>query len=364
MSGLLGESTVTAQLGGELARLFDVAAVGAWMDSQGLAGGPVEAPTLLAGGTQNVLIRFRRAYDEYVLRRPPRNPRARAGETVLREARVLSALGRTAVPHPDWVATCADDSVLGAPFVLMRAVVGTNPIMELPAYGGAEEGRRRMGVSAATALARVGQVDHLAAGLGGFGRPEGFLERQVARWLGEWETYHRLPGYPGEPLPHMATVAHFLTENRPRSWQPGLMHGDFHLGNLLYHPDRPDVAAVVDWEMATIGDPLVDLGRFLATLPDEHEAIETHGAVWDAGGIGPVERLVACYAEVSGRDLDALNWYVVLGCFKLGIILEGSYARACAGQIPAAIGDRLHGMALTLFARAHRLTGRGWERGR
>jgi aminoglycoside phosphotransferase (APT) family kinase protein len=335
--------------------LIDVAALTGWLDSQGFPPGPVEGLVELEGGTQNLLVRFCRAGTDYVLRRPSRHPRPRAGEIILREARVLEALAGTDVPHPRWAATCADESVLGIPFVVMRAVDGVNPMVRLPSYASAAAGRRQLGRAAATELARIGCVDYVAVGLEDFGRPDGFLSRQVPRWLAEWEGYRRLPGYPGEPLPGMGELAEFLTGNQPPDQPPGLMHGDYHFGNLLVDPDQPRIAAVLDWEMATIGDPLVDLGRFVASLPFENESTESTGALGEAGDGGPVSEITAAYSAVSDRSLDALGWYVVLACFKLGIILESSNARACAGLTDAAIGDRLHAMALALFARGRRL---------
>jgi aminoglycoside phosphotransferase (APT) family kinase protein len=338
-----------------LTGLVDAAALTRWLDAQGFPAGPVEDLVPLAGGTQNLLVRFRRAGTDYVLRRPSRHPRPRAGETILREARVLEALGATNVPHPRWAATCADDSVLGMPFMIMRAADGINPMVQRPGYAATAGGRRRLGRAAAAELARIGRVDYVAAGLGDLGRPQGFLGRQVPRWLAEWEGYRQLPGYPGEPLPGMDTLAAFLDGHRPADGRPGLMHGDYHLGNLLVDAGQPRVSAVLDWEMATVGDPLVDLGRFLASLPDGHETVEADGAFWEAGGVGPVSEIVAAYADGSDRGLDALDWYVVLACFKLGIILESSHARACAGLTDRAIGDRLHAMAVALFARGRRI---------
>jgi aminoglycoside phosphotransferase (APT) family kinase protein len=335
--------------------LIDVGALASWLDAQGFPPGPVEDLVELEGGTQNLLVRFCRAGTGYVLRRPSRHPRPRAGEIILREARVLEALACTDVPHPRWAATCADESVLGIPFVIMRAVDGVNPMVRLPSYAAAAAGRRQLGRAAATELARIGCVDYVAAGLADFGRPDGFLSRQVPRWQAEWEGYRRLPGYPGEPLPGMDELATFLTGNQPADQAPGLMHGDFHFGNLLVDVGQPRVAAVLDWEMATIGDPLVDLGRFVASLHGQNETMESGGALWEAGDVGPVSEIVAAYAAVSDRSLDALDWYVVLACFKLGIILESSNARACAGLTDAAIGDRLHAMAMALFARGRRI---------
>ncbi len=341
--------------GAALAGLVDVAALTRWLDGRGFAGGPVEDLVPLAGGTQNLLVRFCRGGAAYVLRRPSRHPRPRAGETILREARVLEALAGTDVPHPRWAATCADDSVLGVPFFVMRAVDGVNPMVQLPACAQTAGGRRHLVQAAATELARIGRVDYVAAGLGDLGRPQGFLGRQVSRWLAEWESYRQLPGYPGEPLPGMDALAAFLDGHRPPDGRPGLMHGDYHLGNLLVDVSRPQITAVLDWEMATIGDPLVDLGRFLVSLPDEHEAADPAGAPWTAGDIGPASDIVAAYADASDRGLDALDWYVVLACFKLGIILESSHARACAGLTDRATGDRLHAMAVALFTRGCRL---------
>jgi len=350
-----GAGLVTAQPDAALVGLVDVAALTRWLDEQGFPAGPVEGMVPLAGGTQNVLLRFCRAGEAYVLRRPSRHPRPRAGETILREARVLAALAATDVPHPRWAATCADASVLGVPFVVMRAVDGVNPMVQLPGYAAAAGGRRQLAHVAAVELARIGRVDYVAAGLGDLGHPQGFLSRQVPRWLAEWDSYRQLPGYPGEPQPGMDAVAAFLVGHRPADGPPGLMHGDYHLGNLLVDVSQPQVTAVLDWEMATIGDPLVDFGRFLASLPDEHETPEPAGALWMAGDIGPVGDIVAVYADASDRGLDALDWYVVLACFKLGIILESSHARACAGLTDRAIGDRLHAMAVALFRRARRL---------
>jgi aminoglycoside phosphotransferase (APT) family kinase protein len=335
--------------------LVDVDALTRWLDQQGFPGGPVEDLAALEGGTQNLLVRFVRGGTAYVLRRPSRHPRPRASQIILREARVLEALAATDVPHPRWAATCADESVLGIPFVVMRAVDGVNPMVAAPAYAADAAGRRELGRSAAAELARIGCVDYVALGLADLGRPAGFLGRQVPRWLGEWDSYRHLPGYPGEPLPGMDALAAFLAGNQPADAPPGLMHGDYHLGNLLVDAGRPRVTAVLDWEMTTIGDPLVDLGRFLASLPDQDEPAESAGALWAFGDVGPARDIAAVYADVSGRSLDALDWYVVLACFKLGIILESSNARACAGLTDRAIGDRLHAMSLALFARARRL---------
>ncbi|GAA4149419.1 phosphotransferase family protein [Actinomadura keratinilytica] len=341
------------------AALVDFAALAGWMDAAGLPGGPFEDVAQLTGGTQNVLVRFRRGGRGYVLRRGPRHLRSRTNEVLMREARVLSALDGTDVPVPRVIAACPDEAVLGGSvFYLMTPVEGFNASVELPARHAADPAvRREMGLNAARALAALGAVDHAAVGLADFGRPEGFLERQVGRWTAELESYGALDGYPGPDIPGLEQVAGWLEANRPATWRPGVMHGDYHLANLMFSHTGPQVAAIVDWEMCTIGDPLLDLGWLLATWPrhgDESAALA--GPLGAAGGLPDTGELVAAYADradaAAGRDLASITWYAVPACFKLGIVLEGTRARACAGKAPKETGDLLHSITLSLFRRA------------
>lgn len=331
--------------------VIDFDALGAWMDGQGLPGGPFEDVTPISGGTQNVMVGFSRGGVSYVLRRPPLHPRPASNEVLRRETRVLTALAQTGVAAPRLVAACTEESVLdGAVFYLMERVRGFNPTLGLPQpHAGDPAIRHRMGLEAAAALAELGRVDHRAVGLDGFGRPEGFLARQVSRWMGELERYGELPGYPGPRLPGLAETADWLERNRPGDFTPGIMHGDYHLGNLMFAPDGPHVAAIVDWEMCTIGDPLLDLGWLLATWPGPDGTLLTGGVI---PGLPPTRELVTCYGALSDRDLSAIDWYATLACFKLGIVLEGTYARACAGRAPAELGEHLHAAAVALFERA------------
>ncbi|MFC9977648.1 phosphotransferase family protein [Spirillospora sp. NPDC127200] len=339
--------------------LVDLAVLTAWMDGQGLPGGPLEDLAPLAGGTQNVLLRFRRGGRDYVLRRGPKHLRARTNDVLRREARVLAALDGTDVPAPRIIAACPDETVMhGAVFYLMTPVEGFNASVSLPDLHKGDAGvRREMGLNAARSLAALGAVDHQAVGLAGFGKPEGFLERQVGRWTAELESYGALDGYPGPDVPGLDEVASWLEANRPATWRPGIMHGDYHLANLMYSFDGPRVAAIVDWEMCTIGDPLLDLGWLLATWPgQDDESAQLAGPLGAAGGLPDAAGLVAAYAEraeaAAGRDLSAITWYAVLACFKLGIVLEGTHARACAGKAPKETGDLLHSITLGLFRRA------------
>ncbi len=137
----------------------------------------------------------------------------------------------------------------------------------------------------------------------------------------------------------------------PRSFKPGISHGDYHLANLLFRPDGPEVAAIVDWEMCTVGDPLLDLGWLLATWPSGGDG-GVAGAIGTAGGLPTAAELIDRYAERSDRDLTNIAWYEVMACFKLGIVLEGTHARAFAGKAPVEIGDLLHATTVVLFTRA------------
>jgi len=334
-----------------------LSAVELWMDDQGLGRGPIQAVTPISGGTQNVMLRFEREGRPYVLRRGPEHLRPRSNDVIRRECRVLRSLRATAVPHPALIAACEDESVLGdAVFYLMEPVDGFNASIALPALHQADGAvRHEMGLRLVDALVTLAEVDHVAVGLGDFGRPAGFLERQVPRWLAELASYDAFPEYPGPDIGPVAEVAAWLDAHRPVDWRPGILHGDYHAANVMFSPDGPDVAAVVDWEMCTIGDPLLDLGWLLATweLPGAPE--EFAGPLTRAGGLATHEELVQRYAERSTRDLSAIDWYVVLACFKLGIVLEGSHARALAGLAPKEIGDRLHLTTLRLFERAHEL---------
>jgi len=318
----------------------DLDAVARWMDDQGLGSGPITAAAPLAGGTQNVLVRFSRDGVEYVLRRGPLHLRPKSNDAITREMAILDALKRTDVPHPAFVAGCRDTTVLGgAVFYLMEPVDGINPTTVEPL----PEHRERMGFSAVEAVSALGSVDHLAVGLGSLGHSEGFLERQVPQWLRALASYQQYEGYVGPQVPHVDEVARWLESHVPQRFSPGLMHGDYHLANLLY--DGPEVAAIVDWEMCTVGDPLLDLGWFCVTLP----APGSPPVVGEITGLPAVEDLVAAY---TARPVDDIAWYVALAGFKLGLVLEGTHARACAGLAPREIGDRLHAMAVELLRRA------------
>jgi aminoglycoside phosphotransferase (APT) family kinase protein len=345
-----------------LTDLLDQRALTTWMDSQGLGSGLITDTHLISGGTQNVMLHFARGDRRFVLRRGPAHPRPTTNEALRRETRVLRALSDTGVPHSRIIAACFDESVLGeSVFYLMEPVDGFNATTMLPELHATNPAvRHRMGLMMIDALVTLSAVDHHAVGLADFGRPAGFLDRQVPRWLKELDSYRRYRAYPGPDLPGLDSTAGWLRSNRPSTWTPGIMHGDFHLANVMFRPDGPQVAAIVDWEMCTIGDPLLDLGWLLATWPMPSPHAHTTdtplpGALTQAGGLATPAELISRYAARSDRDLSALTWYTVLACFKLGIVLEGTYARAFGAAAPRSVGDRLHQSAVVVFDRADAL---------
>ncbi|MBY8858577.1 phosphotransferase family protein [Nocardia sp. CA2R105] len=337
--------------------VVDFAVVGKWMEEQGLPGGQFEGVTALGGGTQNIMLRFTRAGRDYVLRRGPKHLRAKSNDVIRREARLLGALAGTGVRAPEVIAACPDESVLGAVFYLMEPIIGFNPQTELPElHAGDAEIRRQMGLSAVEAIARLGALDYRELGLEDYGKPEGFLERQVPRWLAELDSYSANEGYPGPRIGDVERIGEWLERNRPARWEPGILHGDCHLANIMFRYDGPQVAALVDWEMSTIGDPLLDLGWQLATRPEPGTAgAGLFGALGQRGGLPTAEEMIAHYGKFSGRDLSDITWYTVLACFKLGIVLEGTHARAFAGKAPQQVGDFLHAITLELFEKANQL---------
>jgi aminoglycoside phosphotransferase (APT) family kinase protein len=329
------------------------------MDQQGLGSGPLEQVQRLAGGTQNILLRFTRAGRGYVLRHPPTHPRPNSNETMRREARVLAALTGSGVPHPALIAACPDPSVMGAAFYLMEPVDGFNASQGLPALHAKDPVmRHRMGLAMVDAIAALSQVDFRAAGLADFGKLDNWLGRQVSRWAAQLESYREMPGWTGpQSIPGVGRVATWLDDHRPKELQAGIIHGDFHFANVLFRHDSGSLAAVVDWELCTLGDPLLDLGWLIATWPEDNRPHATDVAITPWDGFATPEELVARYAAQTGRDLANLDWFAVLACYKLGIILEGSHARACAGKSPKEIGDRLHAHTIHLFERALRRIG-------
>ncbi len=336
--------------------MFPVDELTRWMDARGLGTGAIGDVETLAGGTQNILVRFRRGDDEYVFRRPPLAKRPNSDETMRREARVLAALRGSAVPHPELIAAEGDVDVIGAAFYLMQPVDG---VTIGSGFAGLDDGRaprHRLGLAMTDGLVALAAIDHVAVGLADFGKPGSYLDRQVARWRSQLEGYTEVPGYPG-PGVDVDHVSNWLEAHRPASEQVGILHGDYHLGNVIFASDG-NLAAIVDWELATIGDPLLDFAQLLVTWPDPGSGLSLVGSipapVVDGFTIGT--EMVERYEQGTGRDLSDLAWYRVLAGYRLGIILEGTRVRAVAGQASPEVGDMLHQTAVNLLEQAHRTT--------
>jgi aminoglycoside phosphotransferase (APT) family kinase protein len=334
--------------------LVDLDRLAAWMDDRGLEAGPIEEAARPPGGTQNILLKFRRGGRWFMLRRPPLAAHMNGSETMRREAKVLAALADTDVPHPRLIAAESGEDVLGAAFYLMEPVDGFNATVGLPPlHLGSPRIRHGMGLALVDGIAALGRVDHVEKGLTDLGHADGFLERQVGRWKKQLASYEQYEGWAGPAeIEGVDAVGDWLDAHRPATFKPGIIHGDYHLANVMYRFDGPELAAIVDWELTTVGDPLLDLGWLMATWPQK-EALEA-GTVsvtpWD--GFPTIEELVDRYAGQTDRDLSHMRWYGVLACYKLGIILEGTHARAAAGKAEKATGDALHNQTLGLFRRA------------
>ncbi|WP_345423332.1 phosphotransferase family protein [Pseudonocardia xishanensis] len=340
---------------------MDLAALTAWVRERGI-GAEIGEVTALAGGTQNIVLRIELDGRPVVLRRPPEHPRPTSDRTLTREITVLTGLAGTDVPHPRLIAGCTDTSVLGVVFYLMELVDGVNPGEEVTAAQRADAGLRHgQGLAVARALARLGAVDPAAQGLDVLRKPGSFLARQVPQWLGQLESYRDFPEWDARGLPEVAGIAEWLEAHRPPDAEPGVMHGDFHLNNVMLARERPAVAAIVDWEMCTVGDPLLDLGWLMVTWPDEPRALEVGGPLARLGGLPTRAELVAEYVRAGGRDATRIDWYTALAGFKLGIVLEGTWARASAGEAPEEVGQRLHDSAVALLTTAGRIAEGSWS---
>jgi aminoglycoside phosphotransferase (APT) family kinase protein len=278
-----------------------------------LAAEPLSAE-LIAGGRSNLTYRVCAGGTEFVLRRPPLGHVLATAHDMAREHRVISALAGTPVPVPEAIALCEDPEPLGAPFYLMSHLPGT--VYRDPAQTGplGADGRRALADAMVDTLAALHRVDPDAVGLADFGHPEGYLARQVRRWAGQLDRSR------SRELPGIDELRDRLAGSVPESGPPAIVHGDYRLDNLIIDSDH-EVAAVLDWEMATLGDPLTDLGLLLV--------------YWDLAGIG----LGATHGFPPGSELLArygatqdLGWYVGLGSYKLAVICEGIHYRYLQGQ--------------------------------
>jgi aminoglycoside phosphotransferase (APT) family kinase protein len=319
--------------------VVDVPALTRWLATQQL---PTEVSDLqvLKGGSQNVVVALSLDGRRVVLRRPPVHPREYSNRTIEREMRVLAALAGTAVPHPRFLAGSADPAVLGGAFYLMERVDGFNPGEELPAVYAADPALvAQAAFSFVDELAALGRLDPDALGLADFGRPATFLDRQIDRQVDLQTELEQVPGYSWRPAEDFRALASWLRGTRPVT-VPGLAHGDYTLGNVLLHRDRPAVAAVLDWELCTVGDPLLDLGWMLLSLPGpDGGAVSPSGTLLTAApGFPSRERMVERYRCASGRSVAEIDWYAALAAFKICTMAGSTYVRSTQGKVPTSLG--------------------------
>jgi aminoglycoside phosphotransferase (APT) family kinase protein len=301
----------------------------AWLDERGLGEGEPEVEAI-GDGHSNVTFGLERGGARLVVRRPPRGPLPPSAHDVLREARVLRALAGRA-PVAKVLAACDDPAVIGAPFYVTERIEGEVAGVAVPPALDGERERRRMADELIDALVTVHAVDWRAAGLEGFGKPDGYLERQVKRFSGLWERNRT------RELPALERVARWLADHMPESPPATIVHGDYRLGNVMYAPEAPArLVAIFDWEMSTIGDPLADLGylcTFWVAHDDPPAGIFEQHAFTRAPGFPTRAELIARYEERSGRSMSDIRWYQALALWKILVFMEGNYRRALAGSV-------------------------------
>jgi aminoglycoside phosphotransferase (APT) family kinase protein len=299
----------------------------ALLDAQGIGSGPIVADSI-GEGHSNITYRIRREGAEVVLRRPPRGPLPPSAHDVLREARLLTAIEPTGVRVPRVLLTCDDDAVIGAPFYVMEMVAGEVLTSALPDALDTPAERRAIAHELIDALVEIHACDWRAAGLEGFGKPDGYLQRQVRRFAGLWE--HNKT----RELPVLDRVTEWLGAHVPEQQAATIVHGDYRLGNTMFGTEAPArLKSVFDWELATIGDPLADVGYLTATYtqPGDEVTPFTLSAVSAREGFPTREELIARYEERSGRSMRDARWYTTLALWKSAVFLEGSYKRLLAG---------------------------------
>jgi aminoglycoside phosphotransferase (APT) family kinase protein len=314
----------------------DLARLGRYLDSAlGGLDGPLAAE-LIAGGRSNLTYRLTDGRRRWVLRRPPLAHVLPTAHDMAREFRVIGALARTTVPVPEAVHLCTDPEVVGAPFYLMAEVDGVvlrgrREYATVPPGAGAP-----IGAALVDVLADLHEVDPAAVGLADFGRPEGYLARQVARWWRQWE------GSATRDLPVVAEVRDELARRLPASTATGIVHGDYRLDNVMLDASHERVVAVLDWEMATLGDPLTDVGMlFVYTDLVDRGTSPLTPTPDPALGFPGAHALLERYAERREVDLDGIDWYVAFGYFKLAVICEGVHARFLQGKTVGTGFDRI-----------------------
>ena len=350
------------------AELVDPAALAGWVAATTtLPGhGPVEVVPV-GEGHSNLTFRVTRSGNSWVLRRPPGGPLLPTAHDVVREYRVLRLLGaagsRVRVPRP--VALCEDPAVIGAPFYLMDEVEGVVVRHPLPPRLVDDPvAQHRLGLDLVDALAEIHRADWKPFVEAGIGRPGGYLARQLRRWTGQREGVQQAVSAAGghaRELPDYDAVRDWLVAHLPDEAEPAVVHGDYKLDNAIVDlgagTTAPRVAAVVDWEMATVGDPRADLGYLLSFWPEPGEDFPLGRLLASGPGFPRRDELVAHWAAATGRDPGDSRWFVTLAVWKLAILLEASYHRWLAGTADDPFFASLADGVPALLARARETSG-------
>jgi len=330
----------------DLDKLVNVGRLTGWLDAHvpELGKGPLKT-AILSGGTSNVVLTLDRGEGKMVLRRPPEVPPPGAEKGVLREARVLTALNGTNVPHPHCYGVCDDVDVIGARFYVMEMVQGWAPnlrdekIHNEPPF---DRMPYEYGIPFAIVdgLIALANVDHEAIGLGDFGKPGKFLERQVDRWAGQLASYKERYGYEGRHLEGFAETEDWLRHARMPQEVRGIIHGDVGTPNMMFHHGPPArLAAMIDWELSTIGDPMIDMGWFTGGMRDEEDPDkEFPTALNNPANFPTRQELARYYCAGTGRDIADFQWFSILAKFKSGCLLEYKVAQAEAGILSKETG--------------------------
>ena len=317
--------SATAETGIPDPALLDLGRLDQWIDDKLPGRGEVLTAIRFGEGTGigNALFLLRRGVHEWVLRRPPAIKNDPSASDTMREWRILRALDGTAVPHPHPRLVCTEIDVIGAPFMIMGKVAGYTPGFTLPPFlVDNSPAHHDLAMAYVDGLVELQKVDWIAGGLEGLGKPEGFLARQVPRWMGQLDRYRT------RDLPELDFLADWLRANTPEMSPPTIIHGDYSPFNVMVAADLPArLAAIIDWDTGTIGDPLLDIGHLLARWTEPGEESILGPQAGDLSSYPTRREMAARYAERTGRDLGAIAFYECLALFKLGIILEGTYAR-------------------------------------
>jgi aminoglycoside phosphotransferase (APT) family kinase protein len=310
----------------ELAPLLVRRPLEAYLDSLGLGSGPIDAEPVGDGHSNITYVIRRDGGEEWVLRRPPRPPLPPSAHDVLREARLLSAVEDRDVRTPQVLAACDDEAVIGAPFYVMEKVEGDVIVTAIPEALDNPEQRRLIAEELIDSLVEIHAVDWESCGLEGYGKPTGYLERQLRRFSGLWE--HNKT----REVPILERTTEWLREHLPESGPATIVHGDYRLGNTMYaHGTPARLVSIFDWELATIGDPLADLGYLTATYGEDGGPLGQLNNVTRAEGFPTRDELIDRYEERSGRSMSDVGWYRTLAMWKSAVFLEGSYKRLLAG---------------------------------